>query len=192
MLLDYWGERRLNHHTEATSMLYAALECARILVLEGIDAAVERHRRHGAAMVAGVQALDLALFGDQAHKMHNVVGVEIPAGVDGEAVRNDLLTRHGIEIGTSFGPLHGRIWRIGTMGYNARAEAVAAHPRRARVRARGPRRPAGHRSGRRRRRGVLRRGRLTIRRPKTPTSHPRRRVRAMDRVRSARALYASG
>jgi (S)-ureidoglycine-glyoxylate aminotransferase len=124
MLLDYWGERRLNHHTEATSMLYAALECARILVLEGIDAAVERHRRHGAAMVAGVQALDLALFGDQTHKMHNVVGVEIPAGVDGEAVRNDLLTLHGIEIGTSFGPLHGRIWRIGTMGYNARAEAV--------------------------------------------------------------------
>jgi len=29
-----------------------------------------------------------------------------------------------IEIGTSFGPLRGRIWRIGTMGYNARADAV--------------------------------------------------------------------
>ncbi len=43
MLLDYWGERRLNHHTEATSMLYAAMECARILLLEGVDAAVERH-----------------------------------------------------------------------------------------------------------------------------------------------------
>lgn len=124
MLLDYWGERRLNHHTEATSMLYAALECARILLLEGVDAAVERHRRNGAAMTAGVEALGLAVFGDRAHKMHNVVGVEIPAGVDGEAVRADLLRGHGIEIGTSFGPLHGRIWRIGTMGYNARPEAV--------------------------------------------------------------------
>jgi (S)-ureidoglycine-glyoxylate aminotransferase len=29
MVLDYWGPRRLNHHTEATSMLYAARECAR-------------------------------------------------------------------------------------------------------------------------------------------------------------------
>ena len=47
-----------------------------------------------------------------------------PAGVDGEAVRRALLEQHNIEIGTSFGPLHGRIWRIGTMGYNARAEAV--------------------------------------------------------------------
>jgi (S)-ureidoglycine-glyoxylate aminotransferase len=124
MLLDYWGERRLNHHTEATSMLYAALECARILLLEGIEEAIERHRRHGAAMLAGVIALGLDVFGDLSHKMHNVVGVEIPASVDGDAVRADLLDRFGIEIGTSFGPLQGRIWRIGTMGYNARTEAV--------------------------------------------------------------------
>jgi (S)-ureidoglycine-glyoxylate aminotransferase len=56
--------------------------------------------------------------------MHNVVGVTIPAGVDGEVVRSRLLAEHGIEIGTSFGPLHGRIWRIGTMGYNARRSPV--------------------------------------------------------------------
>jgi (S)-ureidoglycine-glyoxylate aminotransferase len=35
MILDYWGPRRLNHHTEATSMLYARAECARVLLLEG-------------------------------------------------------------------------------------------------------------------------------------------------------------
>jgi (S)-ureidoglycine-glyoxylate aminotransferase len=105
-------------------MLYAALECARILLLEGIDEAVERHRRHGAAMMAGVAGLGLELFGDLDHKMHNVVGVVIPAAVDGESVRSELLQRFGIEIGTSFGPLRGRIWRIGTMGYNARQEAV--------------------------------------------------------------------
>ncbi len=35
-----------------------------------------------------------------------------------------LLDHFNIEIGTSFGPLHGKIWRIGTMGYNARRDAV--------------------------------------------------------------------
>ena len=35
-----------------------------------------------------------------------------------------MLEDFGIEIGTSFGPLHGRVWRIGTMGYNARKDAV--------------------------------------------------------------------
>jgi (S)-ureidoglycine-glyoxylate aminotransferase len=53
-----------------------------------------------------------------------VTGVHIPHGIDGEKVRRALLDDFNIEIGTSFGPLHGRIWRIGTMGYNARADAV--------------------------------------------------------------------
>ncbi|WP_445262929.1 pyridoxal-phosphate-dependent aminotransferase family protein [Pseudokineococcus sp. 1T1Z-3] len=124
MILDYWGPRRLNHHTEATSMLYGARECARLLLEEGLDAAVERHRLHGEAMLAGVQGLGLVVFGDVAHKMHNVVAVEIPDGVDGEKVRSALLADFGIEIGTSFGPLAGRVWRIGTMGWNARRDAV--------------------------------------------------------------------
>lgn len=124
MILDYWGPRRLNHHTEATSMLYAARECARVLLLEGRDAVIERHRVAGAAMLAGVQGLGLTVFGDLAHKMNNVVAVEIPAGVPGDEARAALLTDFGIEIGTSFGPLHGRVWRIGTMGYNAREDAV--------------------------------------------------------------------
>ncbi|WP_127794595.1 alanine--glyoxylate aminotransferase family protein [Agromyces sp. LHK192] len=124
MILDYWGPRRLNHHTEATSMLYAARECARVLLLEGREAVIERHRVAGAAMLAGVQALGLGVFGDLGHKMHNVVAVEIPDGVPGDAARAALLEDFGIEIGTSFGPLHGRVWRIGTMGFNAREDAV--------------------------------------------------------------------
>ncbi|WP_375386657.1 pyridoxal-phosphate-dependent aminotransferase family protein [uncultured Microbacterium sp.] len=124
MILDYWGPRRLNHHTEATTMLYGARECARILLEEGRDAVIERHRVAGAAMLAGVQGLGLSVFGDIAHKMNNVVAVEIPHTVVGDAVRASMLLDFGIEIGTSFGPLHGKVWRIGTMGVNARKDAV--------------------------------------------------------------------
>ena len=124
MVMDYWSDKALNHHTEATSMLYAAHECARILLEEGLENAFARHARASQALVEGLRAMGLELYGDQAHKMPNVTGVHIPPGVDGEAVRRALLEQHNIEIGTSFGPLRGRIWRIGTMGYNARAEAV--------------------------------------------------------------------
>ena len=124
MILDYWGPRRLNHHTEATSMLYAARECARVIVAEGRQAVIDRHARAGAAMLAGVRGLGLTVFGDVAHKMNNVVAVEIPAGVDGDGARGAMLRDFGIEIGTSFGPLHGRVWRIGTMGVNARFDTV--------------------------------------------------------------------
>jgi (S)-ureidoglycine-glyoxylate aminotransferase len=56
--------------------------------------------------------------------MNNVVAVVIPDGVDGDRVRGAMLADFGIEIGTSFGPLHGKVWRIGTMGYNARRDTV--------------------------------------------------------------------
>lgn len=123
-ILDYWGPTRLNHHTESTTMLYGARECARIAVEEGMDNLVERHRIHGAAMTAGLVATGLELFGDQSVRMNNVIGVHIPSGVDPDGVRATLLTDYGIEIGTSFGPLHGKVWRIGVMGYNARKDAV--------------------------------------------------------------------
>ena len=124
MLMDYWGESRLNHHTEATSMLYAARECARIVLEEGIAARVARHETASRAMVAGLRAMGLEIFGDLKHKMPNVTGIVIPARVDGERVRTEMLNDFGIEIGTSFGPLKGRIWRIGTMGYGCQKRNV--------------------------------------------------------------------
>jgi (S)-ureidoglycine-glyoxylate aminotransferase len=123
-ILDYWGPARLNHHTESTTMLYGARECARIALEEGMDEVVERHRLHGAAMAAGLAAAGLQLFGDQSVRMNNVIGVYIPTGVDADGVRSTLLADYGIEIGTSFGPLHGKVWRVGVMGYNARKDAV--------------------------------------------------------------------
>ncbi|MGM3160357.1 pyridoxal-phosphate-dependent aminotransferase family protein [Dickeya undicola] len=124
MIMDYWGPERLNHHTEATSMLFAARECARVILEEGLDASIARHQLHGNALLAGIEGMGLQAYGDVANKMNNVLGVVIPQGVHGEQVRKLLLEDFAIEIGTSFGPLQGKIWRIGTMGYNARKDCV--------------------------------------------------------------------
>jgi (S)-ureidoglycine-glyoxylate aminotransferase len=126
MLMAYWSEARLNHHTEATSMLYAAREAVRIALAEGLEARFARHVLASRALTAGMSAMGLTLFGDQQHKMPNITGVVIPAGIDGEKVRAMMLDDFGIEIGTSFGPLRGKIWRIGTMGYVCRKENVLA------------------------------------------------------------------
>jgi (S)-ureidoglycine-glyoxylate aminotransferase len=124
MILDYWGPQGINHHTEATSMLYAARESARIFLAEGAKAVFARHALAGRALAAGVEALGLTRFGDPAHRIPHIAGVSVPAGVEGERVRAAMLHRFGVEIGGAFGPLKGRIWRIGTMGYNARQDAV--------------------------------------------------------------------
>ena len=82
MLMDYWSESRLNHHTEATSMLYAAREAVRIVLAEGLDACFARHRLASDAITAGLTEMGLTLFGDQRHKMPNVTGIFVPGGVD--------------------------------------------------------------------------------------------------------------
>lgn len=124
MVMDYWSDKRLNHHTEATTMLYGARECARILLQEGLENRYARHRAAGAAVTAGARALGLEVFGDDATRMTNVTGVVIPAAVDGERVRRRMREDFEIEIGTAFGPLQGRVWRIGAMGYNAAKHKV--------------------------------------------------------------------
>ncbi|POF64071.1 aminotransferase [Novacetimonas maltaceti] len=124
MIMDYWSEKRLNHHTEATSMLYAAREAARIMVEEGLEARFARHAAASRAMGAGLRAMGLTLFGSDEHRMANVTGVYIPEGVDGEKVRTRMREDFEIEIGSAFGPLQGRIWRIGAMGYNAAKHKV--------------------------------------------------------------------
>ncbi|PLS08515.1 pyridoxal-phosphate-dependent aminotransferase family protein [Neobacillus cucumis] len=124
MLQDYWGPRRLNHHTEATSMIYALHEGLRLILAEGLEQRFERHKLHEKALIAGLEAMGLSLFGDPKHKLPCVTCVEIPKDVDGESVRNMLLEQFSIEIASSFGPLHGKIWRIGTMGYSCRKENI--------------------------------------------------------------------
>jgi (S)-ureidoglycine-glyoxylate aminotransferase len=124
MIMDYWSEKRLNHHTEATSMLYAARECARVALGEGLAARYARHAAAGRAMTAGVRAMGLTVYGDDRYRMTNVTGVFIPDRVDGERVRAAMRDHFEIEIGTAFGPLQGRIWRLGAMGYNAMRHKV--------------------------------------------------------------------
>ncbi|MEK9723926.1 MAG: alanine--glyoxylate aminotransferase family protein [Rhodospirillaceae bacterium] len=125
MLMDYWSPKRLNHHTESTSMLYAARESARVVLEEGLDAGFARHALASRALRAGLEAMGLKVFGDKDNLMANVTGVHIPdACGNGEAVRGQMLNDFGIEIGTSFGHLAGVIWRIGTMGHVCRKPNV--------------------------------------------------------------------
>lgn len=123
-LMDYWSPTRLNHHTEATAMLYALYEGVRIALEEGLEERFARHRLNEQALVRGLEAMGLSLYGNPACKLPVVTCITIPDGIDGESVRAMLLDDFHIEIASSFGPLKGKIWRIGTMGYSCRKKNV--------------------------------------------------------------------
>jgi len=123
-LQRYWSPERLNHHTLPTSMTYGLREALRLTIDEGLEARWTRHRRVGDALKAGLEAMGIRLFGDPAHRLPMITAMYIPEGIPDEACRAQLLQQFSIEIATSFGPLRGRIWRIGMMGYNAELKTV--------------------------------------------------------------------
>ncbi len=123
-LQRYWSPERLNHHTLPTSMTYGLREALRLIVEEGLEARWTRHRKVGEALKRGLEAMGIQLFGDPGHRLPMITAMMIPEGVPDEAGRARLLEEFGIEVATAFGPLRGRIWRIGTMGYNAELSTV--------------------------------------------------------------------
>jgi (S)-ureidoglycine---glyoxylate transaminase len=123
----YWSPERLNHHTAPTTMVYGFREALRIVLEEGLEARIARHRGAGEALAAGLAALGLELYGQPPGpgKMPMLAPVVIPSGVDDAAFRSRLLEAHGVEIMGAFGSLAGRIWRIGTMAGNARPAPIS-------------------------------------------------------------------
>jgi alanine-glyoxylate transaminase/serine-glyoxylate transaminase/serine-pyruvate transaminase len=116
--MNYWGKERLYHHTPPISLIYALREAMRIVVEEGLEARWERHRVNQLALIAGVEAMGLGLLvKNPADRLPTVTAVMIPKGIDDAKVRNQLLEEFNIEIAGGFGPVKGKIWRVGLMGY---------------------------------------------------------------------------
>ena len=116
--MNYWGKDRLYHHTPPISLIYALREAMRLVVEEGLETRWERHRANQLALITGIEAMGLKLLVENpSDRLPTVTAVMIPSGVSDEKVRNQLLDEFNIEIAGGFGPIKGKIWRVGLMGY---------------------------------------------------------------------------
>jgi alanine-glyoxylate transaminase/serine-glyoxylate transaminase/serine-pyruvate transaminase len=119
LVMGYWGgnTKRAYHHTAPVNGLYALHESLLMLREEGLEAAHARHRRNHEALVAGLEAMGLAMAVAAEHRLPQLNSVLIPEGVDDAAVRTALLNDYDLEIGAGLGTLAGKTWRIGLMGF---------------------------------------------------------------------------
>jgi alanine-glyoxylate transaminase/serine-glyoxylate transaminase/serine-pyruvate transaminase len=127
MLGRYWtGTTRAYHHTPPMTMLYALREGVRIVLEEGLEPRIERHKRNAAGLAAGVQALGLVLHAQEGYRLPPLTTVRVPEGVDDMKLRQHLLFEHNIEVGGGIGPMQGKILRIGLMGFGSTPQNVLA------------------------------------------------------------------
>lgn len=125
LLLGYWGETtRTYHHTAPTNSLFALHEALVLIREEGLDEAWARVRRDHTALKAGLEAMGLKFLVDEPHRAPQMNAVLCPEGVNEAEVRSRLLQDFSLEIGAGLGPLAGRIWRFGLMGYSCRPANV--------------------------------------------------------------------
>src|SRR5437016_7858323 len=118
MVERYWGDDRTYHHTAPISMNYALREALRLIHEEGLEARWARHELNHRALVAGIEAMGLKMAVAPQNRLWSLNAVSVPDGVDDARVRAGLLEEN-IEIGGGLGPLKGRIWRIGLMGFGS-------------------------------------------------------------------------
>jgi alanine-glyoxylate transaminase / serine-glyoxylate transaminase / serine-pyruvate transaminase len=124
-LLDSFYSGHKYHHTASATMFYALREGLTIVKEEGREARWERHRRNCAAFVAGIESMGLSMHvANPANRLWTLNTPRVPEGVDDTKVRNWLLEKRGIEIAGGFGPLAGKVFRIGVMGYGSTAKNV--------------------------------------------------------------------
>jgi serine---pyruvate transaminase len=103
--------------TPAVSLVKGLDVALGLLLEQGLDAAFERHVRLGRACREGIKAMGLELFSPDDDSAAVVTAVRTPEGVDAGELLLLLRDRHGVTLAPGQGPLKGKIFRIGHIGY---------------------------------------------------------------------------
>ncbi|HYA95333.1 MAG TPA: alanine--glyoxylate aminotransferase family protein [Terriglobales bacterium] len=125
LLFDYYAGSHRYHHTAPIPLFYALREALMLIAEEGVQNRCDRHYRSHMKFVEAVEAMGLEMHVPHGQRVWNLNTVRVPAGIDDAKVRKDLMEAFGIEIQGGFGPLAGKIFRIGIMGPLASEGSVA-------------------------------------------------------------------
>ena len=123
-LLEGYYHGRKYHHTASASLLYALREALVVIHEEGLENRFRRIQTNHRAFVAGVEAMGLKMLVAEPHRLWPLNTPRIPENIDDARLRQYLLSEFGIEVLGGFGPLAGKVLRVGIMGAGSTGENV--------------------------------------------------------------------
>lgn len=125
LIQNYWGDRRVYHHTQPANMVYGLYQALLLILEEGLENVFRRHSENHRALVKGLGGLGLQMLVDEPYRLPMLNAVRLPDGLDELSIRKRLRNEFKIEIGGGLGLLAGKVWRIGLMGHGSRSENVS-------------------------------------------------------------------
>jgi len=124
LLDEYFEGPRRYHHTAPITLFYGLLESLAVIREEGIANRQARHKKAHQRVVKGLEALGMDMLVPEGKRIWNLNTPKLPAGVSDMTIRKHLMEKYGMEVLGGFGPLAGKILRIGIMGPLATNEGV--------------------------------------------------------------------
>jgi aspartate aminotransferase-like enzyme len=116
-----WLDKREFPYTQAVSDLFALDAAVDMALAEG-ENLFARHRCIGDSTRKALTAAGLLLYPKPGAESNTVTAFFRPEMLPDEAFRAHLRHKYGVLIAGTFGPMGGKLWRIGHMGENAREE----------------------------------------------------------------------
>jgi alanine-glyoxylate transaminase/serine-glyoxylate transaminase/serine-pyruvate transaminase len=104
-------------YTPATNLLYALREALEMIEEEGLENIFRRHHRYGDATRAAVRAWGLDILCEEPSEYSNsLTAVVLPDGHNADRLRQIILEKFDMSLGTGLGQLAGKVFRIGHLG----------------------------------------------------------------------------
>jgi alanine-glyoxylate transaminase / serine-glyoxylate transaminase / serine-pyruvate transaminase len=104
-------------YTPATNLLYGLRESTTMILEEGLTNVFTRHCRHAEATRRAVRSWGLEILAmDPEEYSQSLTAVLVPAGHDADRIREIILERFDMSLGTGLGRMKGRVFRIGHLG----------------------------------------------------------------------------
>lgn len=112
----YYEESKHTPFTPALPLLYAYREALRIILEEGLDARIRRHKTCSDALYSGLSALGLTPFAKEEDRSISIIALNYLAGLEDNTFRNTLAKKFRVLVAGGFGNLKGKVFRVGCMG----------------------------------------------------------------------------
>jgi len=112
----YYSDNFETPFTPALSLFYAYQEALNIIIEEGMENRIIRHRKCANAFYSGLEALGFTPFAEASSRSNVVIAVKYLPGIDDKKFRELISTKFKVLLAGGFGELKGKVFRVGSMG----------------------------------------------------------------------------